>query len=44
MEALKTEIQERGIRYILKGYVYLPELELPEESRPICRWGRIHTE
>ena len=42
MEALKTAIQERGIRYILKGDVYLPELELPEESRPIGHWGRLH--
>ena len=41
MEALKTEIQERGIRYILKGDVYLPVLELPEENRPIGRWGRL---
>ena len=44
MEALKIAIQERGIRYILKGDVYLPELELPEESRPIGRWGRLHKE
>ena len=42
MEALKTAIQEQGIRYILKGDVYLPDLELPEESRPIGRWGRLH--
>lgn len=42
METLKTAIQERGIRYVLKGDVYLPELELPEESRPIGRWGRLH--
>ena len=44
MEALKTAIQERGIHYILKGDVYLPELELLEESRPIGRWGRLHKE
>ena len=44
MEALKTAIQEQGIRYILKGDVYLPELELPEESRLIGRWGRLHKE
>lgn len=44
MEALKTAIQEQGIRYILKGDVYLPDLELPEESRPIGRWGRLHKE
>ncbi len=37
METLKTAIQERGIRYVLKGDVYIPELELPEESRPIGR-------
>ncbi len=42
METLKTAIQERGIRYVLKGDVYLPELELPEESRPVGRWGRLH--
>ena len=42
MEALKTAIQEQGIRYILKGDVYLPDLELPEENRPIGRWGRLH--
>lgn len=44
MEVLKTAIQEQGIRYVLKGDVYLPELELPEESRPIGRWGRLHKE
>ena len=42
MEELKTAIQEQGIRYILKGDFYLPDLELPEESRPIGRWGRLH--
>lgn len=42
METLKTAIQERGFRYVLKGDVYLPELELPEESRLIGRWGRLH--
>ena len=42
MEALKTAIQEQGIRYILKGDVYLPDLELPKENRPIGRWGRLH--
>ncbi len=44
METLKTAIQERDIRYVLKGDVYLPELELPEESCPIGRWGRLHKE
>lgn len=44
MEALKTAIQERGIRYVWNGDVYLPVLELPEESRSIGRWGRLHKE
>jgi len=44
MEILKTAIEERGFQYVLKGDVYLPELELPEESRPIGRWGRLHKE
>ena len=44
METLKTAIEERGFQYVLKGDVYLPELELPEKSRPIGRWGRLHKE
>ena len=42
MEELRQTIQEQGIRYQLKGDYYLPVLELPEESRPIGRWGRLH--
>lgn len=42
MEELRQTIQEQGIRYQLKGDYYLPVLELPKESRPIGRWGRLH--
>lgn len=42
MEELRQTIQEHGIRYQLKGDYYLPVLELPEENRPIGRWGRLH--
>ena len=42
MEELRQTIQERGIRYQLEGDYYLPVLELPEENRPIGRWGRLH--
>ena len=42
MEELRQTIQEHGIRYQLEGDYYLPVLELPEESRPIGRWGRLH--
>ena len=44
MEELRQTIQEHGIRYQLEGDYYLPILELPEENRPIGRWGRLHKE
>ena len=42
MEELRQTIQEHGIRYRLEGDYCLPVLELPEENRPIGRWGRLH--
>ena len=30
------------IDYIPVGDFYIPNLELPRESRPICKWGRMH--
>ena len=42
MEGLRQTIQEHGIQYQLEGDYYLPVLELPEENRPIGRWGRLH--
>ena len=42
MEELRQTIQEHGIQYQLEGDYYLPVLELPEENRPIGRWGRLH--
>ena len=30
------------IQYIRVGDYYIPDLTLPEESRPIGRWGRMH--
>lgn len=44
MEELRQTVQEHGIRYRLEGERYLPILELPEENRPIGRWGRLHKE
>ena len=41
---LKPNIYENGIDYTLSGDCYLPELKLPEETRPIRRWGRLHRE
>ena len=42
MEELRQTVQEHGIQYQLEGEYYLPVLELPEENRPIGRWGRLH--
>lgn len=44
MKALKKHIfdKKNGRDYILAGDYYLPDLRLPEETRPIGRWGRIY--
>lgn len=44
MGKLKERITENGIDYILVGDYYIPELKLPEENRPIGRYGRLHRE
>ena len=35
-----------GLDYVLTDnyYHYLPALRLPEDNRPIGRWGRLHSE
>lgn len=32
------------IQYIRVGDFYIPDLTLPEETRPIGKWGRMHRE
>ena len=32
----------QALNYICCGEYYIPEIRLPEESRPIGRWGRMH--
>ena len=32
------------INYIRSGDYYIPDLKLPEENRPIGKWGRMHRE
>lgn len=44
MEKLPERITENGIEYVLIGDYYIPDLKLPEENRPIGRWGRMHRE
>ena len=33
-----------NIHYTRMGDYYIPDLMLPEESRPIGKWGRMHRE
>ena len=42
MEHLPKKIHHYGISYTLVEDYYIPDLKLPEESRPIGRWGRMH--
>ena len=44
MEELKNHIcdETNGLHYTLIGDYYIPDLELPEETRPIGIWGRMH--
>lgn len=42
MERLPKYTHENGIDYVLVGDYYIPMLTLPEENRPIGRWGRMH--
>ena len=44
MSGLKKHIYEEknGLHYTLNGDYYLPDLKLPEEHRPIGKYGRLH--
>lgn len=39
---MKTRKMDNGLEYIRVGDYYIPNLALPEVSRPIGRWGRLH--
>lgn len=34
--------EHNGLHYTLVGDYYIPDLELPDETRPIGIWGRMH--
>ena len=42
MKNLKERMTENGMDYVLVGDYYIPDLQLPEENRPIGLWGRMH--
>ena len=41
---MKERITKNGIDYVLVGDYYIPDLKLPEEDRPIGKYGRMHRE
>lgn len=41
---MKERITKNGIDYVLVGDYYIPDLKLPEEERPIRKYGRMHRE
>jgi hypothetical protein len=44
MDKLEKHIydENNGLHYTLIGDYYIPDLKLPEENRPIGRYGRLH--
>ena len=40
----KVHDNRNGLDYVLTDHYYLPALRLPEDKRPIGRWGRLHKE
>lgn len=42
MNELKQRKTENGMDYVLAGDYYIPDLRLPEENRPIGKFGRLH--
>lgn len=39
---MKEKITKNRIDYVLVGDYYIPDLKLPEEERPIGKYGRMH--
>ena len=38
----EERMTENGIDYVQIGDYYIPDLQLPEENRPVGIWGRMH--
>lgn len=41
---MKERITKNGIDCVLVGDYYIPDLKLPEEERPIGKYGHMHRE
>ena len=40
--SLPLHKEEKGISYTLHGQIYLPDLKLSDDNRPIGRYGRLY--
>ena len=39
---MENRMKKNGIEYVLAGEYYIPNLRLPDEERPIGKYGRMH--
>lgn len=39
---MENKMNINGMDYVLAGDYYIPDLKLPEEDRPIRKYGRMH--
>ena len=39
---MENRMNKNGIEYVLTGDYYIPDLRLPNEDRPIGKYGRMH--
>jgi hypothetical protein len=44
VKEMKERITENGIDYVLVGDYYIPDLKIPEEERPIGKYGYLRNE
>lgn len=40
--ACEERIMKSGLEYVRLGDYFIPNLTLPEETRPMGKWGRMH--
>jgi hypothetical protein len=41
---MKERITKNGIDYVLVGDYYIPDLKMPEEERPIGKYGYLRNQ
>lgn len=39
---MENKMNINGLNYVLAGDYYIPDLKLPDEERPIGKYGRMH--